>query len=158
MSDDVLTYIPALRIYARSLCKRGPDADDLVQDTLVRAIEKISSYTPGTNMRAWLFRIMRNLFYNNCAKWARERPGDEGCISDLPIVPQHQDWHMSGCELRAALADLPSYYREAIVLVIVLGESYQRAAEVLDCDIGTIKSRISRGRNLLRRALGEEAA
>ncbi len=156
MSDDVLTYVPALRLFARSLCHRPSDADDLVQETLLRAIENIGSYTPGTNMRAWLFRIMRNRFYNNCAKWSREHTGGEDCVSSVPSVQPRQDWHMQGCELARALADLPPHYREAIVLVLVIGESYLRAAEILDCDIGTIKSRINRGRRLLRQALEPE--
>ena len=70
MSDDILTYLPAMRAFARSLCGNATDADDLVQETLVRAIENISSYTPGTNLRAWLFTIMRNRFCSNCIKRA----------------------------------------------------------------------------------------
>lgn len=156
MSDDILSHIPALRLFARSLCGRTGDPDDLVQSTLLRAIEKVDSYTPGTNMRAWLFTIMRNLFYNQCVKLARERPGAEDCISSVPTTPAVQYWHVRGREIEAALLDLPQAYREAVVLVLVTGESYLMAAEILGCDIGTIKSRINRGRRLLQAALGEE--
>lgn len=156
MSDDVLTHIPALRLFARSLTGRYGDADDLVQDTLVRAIASAQSYTPGTNMRAWLFTIMRNRFYNDRVKLARERPGAEDCISSVPAVPETQYWHVRGREIEAALMSLPQAYREAVMLVLVTGESYQSAAEILGCDIGTIKSRINRGRKLLQTALGEE--
>jgi RNA polymerase sigma-70 factor (ECF subfamily) len=156
MSDDVLTHIPALRLFARSLTGRYGDADDLVQDTLVRAIASAQSYTPGTNMRAWLFTIMRNRFYNDRVKLARERPGAEDCISSVPTSPETQYWHVRGREVEAALMGLPPSYREAVMLVLVTGESYQSAAEILGCDIGTIKSRINRGRKLLQTALGEE--
>lgn len=156
MSDDVLSHIPALRLFARSLTGRYGDADDLVQDTLVRAIASAQSYTPGTNMRAWLFTIMRNRFYNDRVKLARERPGAEDCISSVPTTPDNQYWRVRGREIEAALMGLPQAYREAVMLVLVTGESYQSAAEILECDIGTIKSRINRGRKLLQTALGEE--
>lgn len=156
MSDDVLSHIPALRLFARSLTGRYGDADDLVQDTLVRAISSAASYSPGTNMRAWLFTIMRNCFYNNRVKLNREQPGAERCVSDTPSIPDQQYWYVRGREIEAALMGLPQAYREAVVLVLVTGESYQVAAEVLQVDIGTIKSRINRGRKLLQTALGEE--
>lgn len=156
MSDDVLSHIPALRLFARSLTGRYGDADDLVQDTLVRAIASAASYSPGTNMRAWLFTIMRNCFYNNRVKLVREQPGAEKCVADTPSTPERQYWHIRGREIEAALMGLPQAYREAVVLVLVTGESYQSAAEILEVDIGTIKSRISRGRKLLQVALGEE--
>jgi RNA polymerase sigma-70 factor (ECF subfamily) len=156
MSDDVLTHIPALRLFARSLTGRYGDADDLVQDTLVRAIASAQSYTPGTNMRAWLFTIMRNRFYNARVKLARERPGAEDCVSAVPTIPETQYWHIRGREIEVALMGLPQSFREAVMLVLVTGESYQSAAEILACDIGTIKSRINRGRKLLQAALGQE--
>ncbi|HEY6918285.1 MAG TPA: sigma-70 family RNA polymerase sigma factor [Tabrizicola sp.] len=156
MSDDVLSHIPALRLFARSLTGRYGDADDLVQDTLVRAIANASSYSAGTNMRAWLFTIMRNCFYNNRVKLVREQPGADKCVSDTPTSPDSQFWYLRGREIEAALMGLPQAYREAVVLVLVTGESYQSAADILQVDIGTIKSRINRGRKLLQLALGEE--
>lgn len=156
MSDEILSYVPALRLYARSLCGRTGDPDDLVQETLLRAIEKVHLYTPGTNMRAWLFTIMRNRFYSQYVKLSRERTGSEDCVSGAPTTQPVQYWHMRGREVEAALSQLPQHYREAIVLVLVTGESYIDAARVMECDIGTVKSRISRGRKLLRTALGEE--
>jgi RNA polymerase sigma-70 factor, ECF subfamily len=156
MSDDVLCHIPALRLFARSLTGRYGDADDLVQDTLVRAISNAGRYTPGTNMRAWLFTIMRNRFYNERVKLVRERPGLEDCVSGQPSSPDAQYWHVRGREIETALMGLPRAYREAVMLVMVTGESYQSAADILQVDIGTIKSRINRGRRLLQEALGEE--
>ena len=83
-------------------------------------------------------------------------PGAEDCISGLPTTPAVQYWHVRGREIEAALLDLPQAYREAVVLVLVTGESYLMAAQILGCDVGTIKSRINRGRRLLQTALGEE--
>lgn len=153
MSDDILGHIPALRAYARALCKSHADADDLVQETLLRAIENAHRYQPGTNMRAWLFTIMRNRFFTNCHKAARERTGTADCASLVPQVKADQEWHLQANELNTALAEMPAHYREAIILVGALGESYQDAARILDCDIGTIKSRVNRARTMLRKVL-----
>ncbi|MFH5773178.1 sigma-70 family RNA polymerase sigma factor [Paracoccus broussonetiae] len=156
MSDDVLCHIPALRAYSRALCRNRSDAEDLVQETLLRAIEHADSYRPGTNMRAWLFTIMRNRFFTNCRKAAREAPGAADCASVRPQVGPDQEWHMMAIELHAALQAMPAHYREAIVLVGALGVTYIDAARLLDCDIGTIKSRVNRARGQLRRVLEPE--
>lgn len=109
MSDDILGYIPALRAYSRALCRSVPDAEDLVQETLLRAIENVHQYRPGTNMRAWLFTIMRNRFLTNCRKSARERTGAADCVSSsvrVQVKPG-QDWHMQAREMQAALREMP---------------------------------------------------
>ncbi|MDR5653550.1 sigma-70 family RNA polymerase sigma factor [Ruixingdingia sedimenti] len=156
--DDIVAYIPALRVFARSLCKDAVEADDLVQETLLRAIENIRLYESGTNLRAWLFTIMRNKFYSNWAKRSRERTGEADCVSSIPAeMADTQLWHLRRLELEQALKQLPVHYRETIILVSVLGESYLHAAEVLGCDIGTIKSRVNRARAALREKLGETA-
>lgn len=156
MSDDVLSHIPAMRAYARSLCKGALDADDLVQETLLRAIEHADKYRAGTHMRAWLFTIMRNRFYTNIRKAARERTGDADCVSGGPVTQPDQEWHLRHMELWRQIGAIPLHYREAIVLVSVLGETYIRAAQILDCDIGTIKSRVNRARTMLKTALEPE--
>ena len=153
MSDDILSHIPALRGYARSLCRSAHDADDLVQETLLRAIEHADKYMPGTYMRAWLFTIMRNRFYTNIRKAARQRTGGQDCVSSQPVTQPTQEWHMQNLELWEQLALMPVHYREAIVLVAALGESYISASEILGCDIGTIKSRVHRARSLLKKRL-----
>ncbi len=153
MADDILTFIPALRTLSRVLCSTHADAEDLVQETLLRAIEYADHYQPGTNMRAWLLKIMRNRFYTKCRLSARERTGSGDCVSLTPSVKPSQEWHLRLLEMRSALRALPDPYRDAIVLVGVLGESYIDAAEILDCDIGTIKSRVSRARTMLRSRL-----
>lgn len=156
MSDDILSYIPALRAYSRALCRSSPEAEDLVQETLLRAIEHADSYRAGTNMRAWMFAIMRNRFYTMCHKAARERTAAGDCASTLPQVPPSQEWHIQARELNGALQHIPLHYREAIVLVGALGFTYIDAARILECDIGTIKSRVNRARSLLRGALEPE--
>ncbi|MBA4491680.1 sigma-70 family RNA polymerase sigma factor [Paracoccus sp. S1E-3] len=153
MSDDVLAHIPALRAYSRALCRTVAEAEDLVQETLLRAIENAHRYEPGTNMRAWLFTIMRNRFLTNCRKSARERTGAADCASTVPWVKADQEWHLQARNMWAALERIPLHYREAIILVGVLGESYLDAARILDCDIGTIKSRVNRARAMLRVAV-----
>jgi len=155
MSDDVLSHLPAMRGFARSLCGNAADADDLVQETLLRALANIHRYTPGTNLRAWLFTIMRNRFYTNSAKRTRERTGAADCVADTLVVPPTQEWSLRMRELSRALNALPVHYRETIVLVGLLGESYKQAAKILDCDIGTVKSRVSRARQMLKQALGD---
>lgn len=154
--NEVVTLIPALRVFARSLCRQPADADDLVQETLVRALEHIDQFTPGTHLRAWLFTIMRNRFYTNTQKSARERTGAEDCVAGTPWVPATQEWAVRGQELLAALNNLPAHYRETLVLVVVLGESYENAARIFDCEIGTIKSRVNRARSMIRQALDEK--
>ncbi|MEH0070139.1 sigma-70 family RNA polymerase sigma factor [Pannonibacter sp. Pt2-lr] len=154
--EEVVSYIPALRIFARSLCRNPVEADDLVQETLLRAIERANQFEPGTNLRAWLFTIMRNRFYSNWAKRSRERTGDQDCVSGEPIgVADTQIWHLRMREMEEALHQLPIHYRETIILVAVLGESYIHASQILGCDIGTIKSRVNRARAALRDKLDE---
>ncbi len=153
MSDDILRHIPALRAYSRALCKSVPDAEDLVQETLLRAIENTHRYRAGSNMRAWLFTIMRNRFFTNCRKSSRERTGATDCVSVQVQVRPAQDWYMQAREMQAALRKMPLHYREAIILVGALGETYLDAARILHCDIGTIKSRVNRARTMLREVL-----
>ncbi|MDS9468884.1 sigma-70 family RNA polymerase sigma factor [Paracoccus sp. MBLB3053] len=153
MKDEVVEQIPALRAYSRVLCRSVPDAEDLVQETLLRAIDYSDSFRPGTNLRAWLFTIMRNRFYTSCRKSARERTGEVDCVAQQLRIEADQDWHMQVLEMKSALSDLPAHYREAIVLVGALGESYREAARVMNCDIGTVKSRVSRARQMLHKVL-----
>jgi len=155
-ADDILEHIPGLRVYARSLCRDWALADDLVQDALVRAIGSLQQFRPGTNLRAWLFTILRNCFYNAYARRRRETTGSTECVSSLPEgLDEEQIWSITRRETEQALARMPTHYAEALIMVTVLGSSYQEAARVLGCDIGTIKSRVNRARNRLRDELGD---
>lgn len=154
---DVLELLPALRAYARSLCKNAADADDLVQDTLVKALGNIDKFEEGSRLRAWLFTIMRNTFFTSIKIKTREAPAGEDCISSIPTSPATQEWYLRGKELMAAVDRLPQHYREMLILVVMLGESYETAAEVCDCAIGTVKSRVNRARQMVIEDLGVDA-
>ncbi len=152
--DDVLTYLPALRAYARSLTNQPDDADDLVQTTLMKAIANSTKFTPGTNLRAWLFTIMRNTFLNDIRKSIREQPAMADCASTMAVSQPEQYEHIAGQRLKEAVSRLPQHYREIIILVIVLGESYENTAKICNCAMGTVKSRVNRARAMLINDLG----
>ena len=146
---DVVALIPHLRAYGRSLTRNANDADDLVQETLTKALANIGSFRPGTMLRAWLFTIMRNAFFTETRKRQREKPGVEDCVSPVLSVPPSQENHMMGREIQAAIDRLPAHYREMLILVLVLGESYEDAARICNCAVGTVKSRVNRARNMI---------
>lgn len=156
LADEVVGHLPAMRGFARSMTRNAIEADDLVQEALVRAIEHIHQFKRGTNLRAWLFTILRNCFYSQAIKRRREAPGAKDCVSAVPhAVPDSQIWNIQRSEFEEALLQIPVHQREALMLVVVVGASYLEAAEILGCDIGTIKSRINRARANLRERLGE---
>ncbi|AJY48358.1 RNA polymerase sigma factor [Martelella endophytica] len=151
----MVDLIPALRAFARTFCRNPNDADDLVQETMLKGIANLDKFKPGTRLKSWLFTIMRNTFYTQIKARNREAPGAEDCVAGLPQHDATQDWSMRGQELMDALSRIPPHYREMFILVMVLGESYIDAAEICGCAIGTVKSRINRARQLLLEELGE---
>lgn len=155
IGTEIATLIPALRAFARSFHREVDKADDLVQDTLTRAIASIHTFQRGTRLKSWLFTIMRNRFYTDYKRFKREPTGEEQCVSSLPIMQPTQEWSQRGVELKAAMQRLPDAQREVLVLIGVLGVSYEEAAKVCDCELGTIKSRLNRARKRLASELGE---
>jgi len=147
--NEMLTLIPVLRAYARALCQNAARADDLSQETLMRAWAHRDSYTPNTNMRAWLFTIARNTFYSDIRRRVREAEDPDGLIAGTVAVQPNQHGELDLKELERGLARLPSEQREAIMLVGAGGCSYEEAAAICACAIGTIKSRVSRARRAL---------
>src|ERR1700749_1868966 len=147
--DQVLATVPSLRAFAISLCGNIDRADDLVQETLLRALSHIDSFEPGTNMPAWLFTILRNLFRSEYRQRRREVE-DAACryAETLKSHPE-QTGRVEFEEFRTALAKLPSDQREALILVGASGFSYEDAAAICDCAVGTIKSRVARARETL---------
>src|SRR6267154_4945564 len=144
--DAMLAAVPSLRAFAISLCGNVDRADDLLQETLLRAMANIDSFQPGTNMSAWLFTILRNLFRSEYRKRRREVEDPEGAYADtLTSVPEQQG-RIEFEELRVALGKLAPDQREAIILVGASGFSYEEAAAICDCAVGTIKSRVNRAR------------
>lgn len=153
-SDALIEMMPTLRIYARNLVRGGDEADDLVQETLMKALANVARFEPGTNLRAWLFTIMRNSFLTRVNKRAREPVGRENCVSGNVICFPRHDVQITGNLVFQAIDRLPSQYREALILVFVAGESYQDVARICDCAMGTVKSRVNRGRQMLMDDLG----
>jgi RNA polymerase sigma-70 factor (ECF subfamily) len=152
--DVMLAAVPSLRAFAISLSGNIDRADDLVQGTLLRAIANINSFQPGTNMLAWLFTILRNLFTSEYRKRRREVEDVDGSyLASLTFAPrQHGDLEFK--EFLAALAKLPLVQREALLLVGASGFSYDEAAAICGTPVGTIKSRTNRARTLLAELLG----
>src|SRR3569832_1006113 len=144
--DDVVALIPALRAFAWSLSHNAADADDLVQDTLIKAWTHRAKFEPGTNLRAWLFTILRNTYYTAVVRRRREVPAEQGKHAASLFSAPTQDWSVAMRALQAALTRLPDEHREALVLVGAAGLTYEEAAEICGCALGTIKSRVSRAR------------
>ncbi len=153
--ETTLEWLPALRAFARSLTRDKDEADDLVQETLLKAIRHRKQFHQGTNLRAWLFTIMRNTFYNARAKSSRECTGSTDCVSSQVSVASTQEWTIRGKEVMAAIGRLPVHYRETIVLVIMLEESYKTSAEICQVSMGTIKSRLYRARAKVIEDIGD---
>ncbi len=147
--DDVVALIPALRAFAWSLAHNGSDADDLVQETLIKAWAHRDKFEPGTNLRAWLFTILRNTYYTAASRRRRETPDPDGVFAATLSVGPTQDWSVALGSLRKALDALPDEHREALILVGAAGLTYEEAAKVCGCALGTIKSRVNRARTRL---------
>jgi len=151
--SELLATLRTLRAFAVSLCGTHDKADDLVQDTIVKAWAKQTSYEPGTNMKAWLFTILRNEFYSQMRKRGREVQDSDNYFTDSLAIHPAQYGSLDLKDFKKALDILPADQREAIILVGASGFSYEEAAEICDCAIGTIKSRVSRARTSLQQVL-----
>lgn len=147
--DEIVTHLPALRAFALSLTRNGASADDLVQDAIVKAWRNIEKFTVGTNMRAWLFTILRNTYYSDRRRAKREVSDPDGVFAGkLATKPDH-DGRLAMRDFFAAFAQLPDEQREALILVGASGFAYEEAAETCGVAVGTIKSRVNRGRKRL---------
>jgi len=153
MTADILAVIPNLRAFAVSLCGNLDRADDLVQETLVKAWSKLGSFVEGTNLRAWLFTILRNIYYSEYRKRRREVADSDGAIAARLATAPAQNSHMDMLDFRAALQQLPTDQREALILIGASGLSYEEAAGVCGCAVGTMKSRVNRARGRLAELL-----
>ncbi|MDD9908408.1 MAG: sigma-70 family RNA polymerase sigma factor [Ahrensia sp.] len=149
LKNEMLAVIPNLRAFAVSLTKTSDRADDLVQETLMKAWNKFHLFQEGTNLKAWMFTIMRNEFYSQMRKRGREVQDSEGVFAAQLSTHPEQQGHLDLADFRTALEALPDDQREALMLVGANGFSYEEAAEIADVAIGTIKSRVSRARSRL---------
>ena len=156
LRDQILAAIPSLRAFAISLSGNVDRADDLVQETILRALANIQSFQPGTNMPAWLFTILRNLFRSEYRKRRREVEDADGSLAETLTSHPDQIGKVEFNEFRTALAQLPAEQREALILVGASGFSYEEAADICECAVGTIKSRVNRARSRLAKLLEVE--
>ena len=154
---SIVDLIPALRAFARTFCRDADDADDLVQETLTKGIANIDKFEPGTRMKSWLFTIMRNTYYTQIKITVREAPGLLDCVSSRPVSEASQEWSVQSREVRDAIQQLPEHQREVLMLIGVLGMSYEDTADICRCAVGTVKSRLNRARAGVLEYLGESS-
>lgn len=151
--EELVAHLPAMRAFAMSLTRDPALADDVVQDAIVKAWVNLDKFEPGTNMRAWLFTILRNNFYSHSRRIRREVEDIDGAhAARLAIKPEH-DGRLQLGDFRAAFGRLPATQREALFLVGASGFSYDEAAEMCGVAVGTIKSRANRARKALEARL-----
>jgi RNA polymerase sigma-70 factor, ECF subfamily len=143
-----------LRAFGVSLCGDKERADDLVQETLFKAWNHLDSFKEGTNLKAWLFTILRNTYFSERRKRKREVEDADGTYAARLATHPEQHGHMDMQDFRAVLVRLPDDQREALILVGAAGFSYEETAEICGCAVGTIKSRVNRARNRLADMLG----
>jgi RNA polymerase sigma-70 factor (ECF subfamily) len=163
--DGIMNSIPSLRAFAISLTRSTDRAEDLVQDTVLRALSRREGFEEGTNLQAWLFTILRNSFFTSHRTRGREVEDADGFhAATLVTVPDQHD-RLVIKDLESALARLSDDQRAAILLVGADGLTYEEAAQTLDCAVGTVKSRVNRARSRLAvlmgmvdEALGETSA
>ena len=156
VQNDIIAMLPALRNFARRFVVTETDADDLTQETVSKMIAHLDSFVPGTKLKSWAFTIMRNTYMTEYKRQKRVQlySNDDG-LFEVPVASR-QSLHLYAMEVNSALDRLPAYQRDALLL-IVDGVSYEAAAERCGCEIGTIKSRVSRARTTLAEVLGEKS-
>jgi RNA polymerase sigma-70 factor (ECF subfamily) len=147
--SELLALIPFLRAFARSLTGNPEAADDLAQETLVKAWQSRSSFIPGTNLKAWLFTILRNQFYSDRRRAWRQAPWDQEAAERIPGGGEDQVFSAELSDTARALRRLSDEQREALILVGAGGFSYEDAAAICKCAVGTVKSRVARARKTL---------
>jgi RNA polymerase sigma-70 factor (ECF subfamily) len=149
----LLDAVPHVRAFARSLTRNREEADDLTHDAVVRALGAMNQFTPGTNFKAWIFTILRNLYYNG----RRRQSSRFSSIDDMPglepSIEPSQESALAFNDFRRAFFQLTDVHREVLTLVGAGGLSYEEAAAVCDCRVGTVKSRVSRARAELKELL-----
>lgn len=146
LKAGLIAEIPNLRAFAASVSGSMQLADDLVQDTLVKAWANADKFTPGTSLRAWLFTILRNTYYSFYRKRGREVQDSDGIYAERLATHGAQEGHLDLADFRIALAKLPEEQREVLIMVGATGLSYEEAAQICGVAIGTIKSRVNRAR------------
>jgi len=153
---ELLATLPHLRAFARGLSGRPDYADDLAQEAAIKAWTARERYTPGTNMRAWTFAILRNHYLSELRRNRRQTDLDEGVAERMLVMDADQEGGLHLSDMETALLQLAPERREAVMLVGAGGFTYEEAAEIADCAVGTMKSRVARARAELNRLLNTE--
>jgi RNA polymerase sigma-70 factor (ECF subfamily) len=153
---ELLTVLPHLRAFARGLCGRPDFADDLVQETAVKAWSARDRYQAGTNMRAWTFAILRNHYLSELRRTRRQTDLDDGAAERMLVMEADQEGPLHLDDMEHALHRLAPERREAVLLIGASGFSYEEAAEIAGCPVGTMKSRVARARADLAQILNDE--
>jgi RNA polymerase sigma-70 factor (ECF subfamily) len=156
--EGLIREMKDLRAFAVSLSGSFHQADDLLQETLLKAWNNSSSFIPGTNMRAWLVTILRNTYYSQYRKRGREVPDTDGIYSSRLATPPNQESSVDMSDFMIALAKLAPEHRDVLLMVGASGLSYEEAAEICGVAVGTIKSRLNRARGKLADLLGIKEA
>lgn len=152
--DEIVQHLPAMRAFAISLTRNVAKADDLVQDTIVKAWSHIDKFQSGTNMRAWLFTILRNTFYSDLRKNRRVVADPEGFHAATLFVKPEHDGKLAFADFQRAFDKLSAEHREVLILVGASGFSCEQAAEMMGVAVGTVKSRTNRARKKLGELMG----
>lgn len=154
LQHRLVTMVPNLRAFARSLAGNPDRADDLVQETLVKAWHHRDHFDPGTNLKAWLFTILRNAYFSELRKRKLEVQDPDGAFAARLAVDGSQSSHVDLQDFARALEMLPADQREALILIGAEGFAYEEVALMCGCAVGTIKSRVNRARARLAELLG----
>ncbi len=157
VTQEMVALVPQMHTFARSLTRDGSRADDLVQEALARALANLERFRPGTNLKAWLFTIVRNEHYSQLRRRKFEAHGVDTDSLPEPSVPPEHDGDLEVRDLNRALAMLAPGQRTALILVSASGFSYEEAAKICGCAVGTIKSRVARARDALMAILDGRA-
>jgi len=155
--NELVALIPHLRAFARSICRDAALADDLAQDAMLKAWRSRASFEAGTNMKAWAFTILRNLFYSEKRRSWRSQHLDPEVAESTLVANDNPSSQLDLLALRNALDQLPDEQKEALILVGAGGMSYEEAASVCGCAVGTVKSRVSRARSSLVARLNSDS-
>jgi RNA polymerase sigma-70 factor (ECF subfamily) len=154
---EVVALIPYMRAFARSLCRDPTRADDLAQNALASAWRHRSDFEPGTNLKAWIFRIVRNQFYSDLRHSRLVCEVDFDLAAESLVAVSDPSAALELDDVRRALQELPDEQREALTLIGVAGMAYEEVAEICSCSVGTVKSRVSRARQRLLAILSDGA-
>jgi RNA polymerase sigma-70 factor (ECF subfamily) len=144
--NGLIDLLPFLRAFSRTLCGHRELADDLAQEALAKAWQAQDNFRPGSNLKAWLFTILRNLYYSDRRRSWRQAPWDDAAAARVPNSQGEQSWAAELTDTARAMSMLPAEQREALILVGAGGFSYEEAAKISGCAIGTVKSRVARAR------------